>query len=127
MQGLYNAPKPRHITEYCLNPTISEKVANLAFMFHENDYMYGIKIFQDLMTVIANIDECGLEVSIEEVVAFCQTPGNCDKVTILGGLSGKAFALMEKATSMVSVINQFPGDTDEEAYEQGITFGKALG
>ena len=68
MQGLYNSPSPRHITDYCLNEEIAKKLYNLAYIINEEDYLSFFQVFQDTMTIVANIDECGLELSIEELV-----------------------------------------------------------
>ena len=91
MQGLYNTNKPGHITPLCLSPEISEKLANLAYVFNEGDMLLIFDVMKDFMAIVANFDECGLEKSIEEVAKYCEKSHDCEPEAIFGGLAGKAF------------------------------------
>ena len=91
MQGLYNSNKPQHLTEACLSKDISIKIASFTYDVTQGDFLLVPEIFGDLMTVIANFDECGLEKSVEEVAKYCQYTNECTKESIFGGLAGKIF------------------------------------
>ena len=127
MQGLYNTDKPHHLTEACLSKDISQKFASLAFELNSGNFLLLPEIFSNLMTVVANFDECGLEKSIEEVAKYCSRTHDCEPESIFGGLAGKAFQLIEKFTAVADILREFPADSADEVYEQGITIGKSLG
>eukprot|EP00347_Sterkiella_histriomuscorum_P008593 403344499 len=127
MQGLYNTNKPTHITDKCLSPEISAKLANLAYVFHTQDMLLIFDVMKDVMAIVANFDECGLEKSIEEVAKYCEKSHDCEAEALFGGLAGKAFQLIDKATAIADIAREFPGETEQDVFEQGTTFGKAIG
>ena len=80
----------------------------------------------DGASLIANIDECGVEQSIIDIENYCDK-NDCSPQTLFNNMINKAFQFVDKFNSMFAAYTNFPGDTEEELYEQTETVGKALG
>ena len=90
MKGLYDTNTPRHISDLCLNEEISGRISDMIYVIEERDYFLIFNFFRDLMAVIANVEECGLEKSILEIETFCKKH-DCSAPVIFGGIAPKFF------------------------------------
>ena len=91
--------------------------------------MDGTAIFQMVQymaTMIANIEECGFEQSVTDIVLYCKT-NVCSMDTFVSQIAVKGFQLLDKINQIVEVAQAPLGQTPEAIFDQAEIFGKAIG
>ncbi len=70
-------------------------------------------MFGDVTTIMANVGECGLEGSIQDLYDFCVTH-DCSGTTLATNLGNNIFALFEIGNNVASVALKFPSKKSDD-------------
>ena len=95
-----------------------------------NSGMTGVDIFAllgDVTAFVANFGECGIEKAIDDISSYCLILDHCDVTQIMNEITTKAFQMIDKINTIVEVLEEFPGDTSDQIYEEMESMGQAIG
>jgi hypothetical protein len=92
MNGLYNTDDSGMVTELCMSTEISEYLYDLVYDVIDFKPIDILSMIGDTAAIVANIDECGLEQSIEDLALFCEDVTNdCSGSAILSNVMVNPF------------------------------------